>query len=303
MNRIFPTGEGPFGAGSTAALVYRVVHSTPSFDRLPTEMRPLIERCLTKDPSDRPTAGDLLAELGAVQLARDWPPQAIIRELTQDTLPDPASAEPVGADGTPARVATEGAGSSDPVSSAPQTITAGKLPLSPESSSSQPHPSRSGQDGHPNGRRSLAWVWLIGGLLAASAAAVFAVTTLSRGSPLAHSQPSAGATPTTPREVSASHTQAANIYCSGDVCAQLQSISGGTATIKTWAFDENFYGHFEMITPEGQVYNSSPNQVWLKGGLGYYFHVPNEANNFTAVAWRNDYGSHYTLTGQVSFRD
>ena len=50
------TGEGPFGTGTTAALLYRVVHGTPGLDRIPSEVRPLIERCLAKDPTQRPTA-------------------------------------------------------------------------------------------------------------------------------------------------------------------------------------------------------------------------------------------------------
>src|SRR5579863_7646114 len=33
------TGQGPFGAGSTAALVYRVVHGSPNLDQLPAEVR------------------------------------------------------------------------------------------------------------------------------------------------------------------------------------------------------------------------------------------------------------------------
>ena len=48
------TGQGPFGTGSTAALVYRVVHSEPDTGALPDEIRPLIERCLAKDPQHRP---------------------------------------------------------------------------------------------------------------------------------------------------------------------------------------------------------------------------------------------------------
>ncbi len=40
------TGEGPFGGGSTPALVYRVVHSPPSLERVPYQVRPLVERCL-----------------------------------------------------------------------------------------------------------------------------------------------------------------------------------------------------------------------------------------------------------------
>ncbi len=59
------TGAGPFGGGSTPALVYRVVHSPASLDHVPPEVRPLIERCLAKDPVRRPAARELLAEAGA----------------------------------------------------------------------------------------------------------------------------------------------------------------------------------------------------------------------------------------------
>ncbi|MGH3185234.1 MAG: serine/threonine-protein kinase, partial [Streptosporangiaceae bacterium] len=66
------TGEGPFGAGSTPALVYRVVYRPPSLDGVPAEVRPLVERCLAKDPGQRPTARDLLTGTGAVQPAVGW---------------------------------------------------------------------------------------------------------------------------------------------------------------------------------------------------------------------------------------
>jgi len=68
------TGEGPFGAGSTAALVYRVVHSPPGLEQVPAQVRSVIERCLAKDPGQRPAPADLLAELGAADLAADWLP-------------------------------------------------------------------------------------------------------------------------------------------------------------------------------------------------------------------------------------
>ena len=61
------TGQGPFGTGTTASLLYRVVHGTPSLDQVPADVRPLIERCLAKDPRQRPTADGLLAEVGALQ--------------------------------------------------------------------------------------------------------------------------------------------------------------------------------------------------------------------------------------------
>ena len=51
------TGEGPFGSGPTPALVYRVVNREPDLAAVPAEIRPLVERCLAKDPAARPDAG------------------------------------------------------------------------------------------------------------------------------------------------------------------------------------------------------------------------------------------------------
>jgi eukaryotic-like serine/threonine-protein kinase len=77
------TGEGPFGAGSTPALVYRVVHSPASLDRVPAEIRPLIERCLAKDPGQRPTARELLAETAAVEPVAGWLPEPMTQTFLQ----------------------------------------------------------------------------------------------------------------------------------------------------------------------------------------------------------------------------
>ena len=79
------TGEGPFGTGTTAALLYRVAHGTPNLDRVPPAVRPLIERCLDKDPGQRPTAGGLLAEVGALQPAGDWLPDSFTRTFVAAT--------------------------------------------------------------------------------------------------------------------------------------------------------------------------------------------------------------------------
>ena len=57
------TGVGPFGDGTTPALLYRVVCTQPNTSGLPGEIRPVIERCLAKDPRSRPTAAQLLAKL------------------------------------------------------------------------------------------------------------------------------------------------------------------------------------------------------------------------------------------------
>jgi serine/threonine protein kinase len=89
------TGQGPFGAGSTPALVYRVVYSPPNLEHLPAEVRPLIERCLAKDPAQRPTAAQLLAEAGAIHPATAWLPTPVTRTAIQvPTVTPQADTEP-----------------------------------------------------------------------------------------------------------------------------------------------------------------------------------------------------------------
>jgi outer membrane protein assembly factor BamB len=53
------TGAGPFGEGTPATLMYRIVHAPPVLNRVPNAMRDLIDGCLAKQPSKRP----LLAQL------------------------------------------------------------------------------------------------------------------------------------------------------------------------------------------------------------------------------------------------
>ena len=72
--------------------LYRVVHGDPALDRVPSEVRPLIERCLAKDPGRRPTADGLLAEVGALQPTPDWLPDSIIRAFAPDPGSGPAPA-------------------------------------------------------------------------------------------------------------------------------------------------------------------------------------------------------------------
>ena len=70
-------GEGPFGTGTAASLVYRVVNAAPNLSAVPGQLRPVIERCLAKDPAGRPTAGELLASFGAAQRAPEWLPSQV----------------------------------------------------------------------------------------------------------------------------------------------------------------------------------------------------------------------------------
>ncbi len=86
------TGQGPFGTGTTATLLYRVVHGTPDLDQVPAMIRSLIDRCLIKDPAQRPTADGLLAEVGALQPTGDWLPDSMIRTFAWNAGAGPAFA-------------------------------------------------------------------------------------------------------------------------------------------------------------------------------------------------------------------
>jgi Protein kinase domain/PASTA domain len=77
------TGQGPFGTGSDIALMYRAVHDEPDTTRLPAQLRPLVQRCLTKNPAGRPATSDLLAQLGEAQFAADWLPPSLAETLSQ----------------------------------------------------------------------------------------------------------------------------------------------------------------------------------------------------------------------------
>ena len=61
-------GAGPFGTGTAAAILYRVVHSEPVLDGIPPRLREMIAACLAKDPAARPT---LRALSGAISSGRD----------------------------------------------------------------------------------------------------------------------------------------------------------------------------------------------------------------------------------------
>jgi serine/threonine protein kinase len=78
------TGEQPFGIGSADVRNQRVLHLVPRLDKLPAELRPLAERCMAKEPADRPTASQFLAELVTAHPhaanQADWLPADILAE-------------------------------------------------------------------------------------------------------------------------------------------------------------------------------------------------------------------------------
>ena len=86
-------GEGPFGTGDTAALLYRVVHGKPNMDSVPDHLRPLIKRSLSRDPRRRPSATQFLADLSAA-----YPSAADLSNWLPARLLDPSAAGATSAD-------------------------------------------------------------------------------------------------------------------------------------------------------------------------------------------------------------
>ena len=159
------TGTGPFGAGSHAALMYRLVNSRAELDSVPGELRSLVASCLAKHPGDRPTARQLLAEVGALQPAPGWLAESIMDSFIQD----PAAANLTETSARPAGI------------------------VPPPRSG---RPLRRGPAGPGRHRisRPLASACLTGGLVAGSAVAAFALIGANHAPAAGHHlQPQAGA--------------------------------------------------------------------------------------------------------------
>ncbi|MGY0056304.1 protein kinase domain-containing protein [Streptomyces sp. LZ34] len=57
------TGAGPFGSGQPADLLYRVRYGEPELTAVPGGLRPVLRRCLAKEPGQRPGTDELRAQL------------------------------------------------------------------------------------------------------------------------------------------------------------------------------------------------------------------------------------------------
>jgi serine/threonine protein kinase len=93
-------GSPAYGDGSSHAVLYRIVHEDPDLSRLPAELLPLVTRCLSRDPADRPSLTEIIElchELSPVALRQgeDWLPQAVAGSITERLrLPEPAKTPP-----------------------------------------------------------------------------------------------------------------------------------------------------------------------------------------------------------------
>ncbi|RPK89813.1 MULTISPECIES: bifunctional serine/threonine-protein kinase/ABC transporter substrate-binding protein [Streptomyces] len=77
------TGRPPFGSGAVDAVLYRTVHDAPDLDGIDdAPLRALLDRCLAKDPGERPAAAGLdtlIAEDVPAGATADWLPEDVVR--------------------------------------------------------------------------------------------------------------------------------------------------------------------------------------------------------------------------------
>ena len=190
-------GEGPFGSGDTAALLYRVVHGAPNLDRVPDKIQPLLGRCLSRDAARRPTAAGFLAELTAAYPSAadlsDWLPARLL-ELSARHAAEADPHPPTRAGGAagpavhaePAAVTAAGAhkGLATSGTAAPPPTQTAKAPFPP------------GWEAQPGPRRRRRWPWALGAA-AVVGAVIVAAAAFSLGS--RHPVTSAGGTPSPTR--------------------------------------------------------------------------------------------------------
>ncbi|QKW06339.1 protein kinase [Streptomyces sp. NA04227] len=93
-------GAPAYGDGPSHAVLYRIVHEEPDLSRLPEELRPLVTRCLSRDPADRPALNEVIElcqSLSPTPLRQgeDWLPRAVAGSITERLqLPAPAKTPP-----------------------------------------------------------------------------------------------------------------------------------------------------------------------------------------------------------------
>jgi serine/threonine protein kinase len=111
------SGRQPFGSGPAEVLPYRIVHGTPDIAAVPPVLLPLVEAAVSKDPTARPTAADLLARLTAAATPQPGHGPAapedeaststrLVLSQTWHPSPTPASQPPPTPTARPSRIRT-----------------------------------------------------------------------------------------------------------------------------------------------------------------------------------------------------
>jgi hypothetical protein len=90
------TGNAPFGGGSAASILYRVVTAEPDLAAIPASLRQVIAACLGKDPAQRVGLAQLTSMISALgpplpgTIGAFWP-APLARIIAADQAPHPAT--------------------------------------------------------------------------------------------------------------------------------------------------------------------------------------------------------------------
>jgi Protein kinase domain len=82
-------GRSPFGSGSDAAVLYRILHEPADLTGCPAPLRDLVAHCLAKEVSERPAAGEIIARCRAqtvgqtLEIDHSWLPPALAAMLAR----------------------------------------------------------------------------------------------------------------------------------------------------------------------------------------------------------------------------
>jgi serine/threonine protein kinase len=198
------TGHPPFGTDSALAVLGRVINEPPDLAGCPADLRPLMESCLAKDPSQRPLPSEVItacrvAAGGELAFDRSWLPTAIAAAATAATgtppVPGTAAQEPPRTESTFASqfglVATP---------TGPDDGSEPSEPAPPGTSSGWGHPDQESPAGGTDGRRSGPgrWARWSGGKAMAGVASVIAVLAVAAACVSVLSTPTAGDHPPAP---------------------------------------------------------------------------------------------------------
>jgi eukaryotic-like serine/threonine-protein kinase len=277
------TGAGPFGAGPTPALLYRVVNEDADLTRVPAGIRPLVAACLAKDPAARPTPAGLLAVLSgeAGPLPGDWPspgdwplpgdwPPANLTETIGRYVPAEEARAP-----TPTPTPIPG---SDLVPAVPpaapataQSVTPardGTVAVSPGSPGGPASPRHADHAGHAGHRRH--WPPAVTASAAAAIVVVAVVATLAALSPAG--QKSA-------RQMVSSVTGATQVSCqdygsvrssASGTGANYSFVNASPAAIQIWFLGAGGAGVLKAAVGPGGSFGRgvSTGEYWMVAGSG-----------------------------------
>jgi eukaryotic-like serine/threonine-protein kinase len=81
------TGRTAFGDGNQNAMLYRIINEPPDLAACPPALRTIVERCLAKEPGDRPGLAEIMTYARAqtsgdtLRLTGSWLPTAVVTSL------------------------------------------------------------------------------------------------------------------------------------------------------------------------------------------------------------------------------